>query len=187
MPPCLATFKHWITITPPRSLGFEVNVPTFFSSPHPDTKLQHSLCQFFFNHRIKSRKNKPFAIRSWKRESQRNDPQLLTNFEACQFAPRSNPDLAEGFIINPAQQQLVGLPFIKNRHSPSAQAAYHACSGCQFNCRYGLPKAGPFPESLHDRVKRVLKNDTHRYLFGYTSHPNGECIALHAERRLPPR
>ncbi len=142
-----------------RVLGLKVNVPTFFSSPHPDTKLQHSLCQFFFNHRIKSRKNKPFAIRSWKRESQRNDPQLLTNFEACQFGetPRSNPDLAEGFIIKPAQQQLVGLPSIKDRHSLSTNAADHACSGCKFHCRCGLAKAKPFPESLDDRVKRVFK------------------------------
>ena len=38
------------------------------------------LNQFFFNHRIKSRKNRPFTTRFWKRESPKIQPSIAHKF-----------------------------------------------------------------------------------------------------------
>lgn len=46
-------------------------------------------------------------------------------------------------------------------------------------------RPGQSPDLWTTELSRCSKNETHHYPSGYTGHPNGECIALHAERRLP--
>ena len=139
-----------------RSLGLEVISSTFFLPKSSYTTAAY-LDQFFFNQRIKSRKNKPVATRLRKRNAQRIRPSIahtLSDLPVLKTTPFKS-GFAWMLYSQPAWQPLIGLPFITNDcHLLSAHTASHACFVCNFHCCYRLPKSGRFPVSLNDRVKR---------------------------------